>query len=221
MKMKFKIHDISRPIASGMTVYPGNPGVKLVHTKTFTRDGQTLSLMVLGLHAATHLDAPLHMVHGGWSVEQVPLEKCMGWGRVVANDKWQMANDKEDAKIEGEDIRKIKPRKREIILFKTRNSNRKSSKLDRKFEKNFVYLTEDAAQALVRAKVKAVGIDGPSIKKFRLRPDTVHPLLLKAGIMIYEGLNLHSIKPSRYFFIGLPLKIAGGEASPVRAVLVQ
>ena len=207
--MKMKIFDISRPIAAGEPVYPGNPKVQLRRVKTFKKDGSMLSEISMGLHTASHVDAPAHYAGKGKTIDKIPLEKCMGWCRVV-----DMTRAKAD--IGGSDVRRVKPQKDEIILFKTRNSRN-----TKRFDKKFVHVNEGAAGELVRAKVKAVGIDGPSIRKFRLRPDTVHPKFLKAGVVIFEGLNLDKVSAGRYYFIGLPLKIAGGEGSPVRAVLIR
>lgn len=206
-----RIFDISRPIARGEPAYPGNPRPILRRIKTFQRGGSTLSELSLGLHTASHVDAPLHYVWEGKSIEAVPLTKCLGWCRVV-----RVGNAKTE--IGEKQVRKIRPKKGEILLFKTKNSLPARS---RQFYKDFAHINEAAARLLVKAKIKAVGIDGPSIRKFRLRPDTVHPLLLKAGIPIFEGLDFSGVKPGRYYFIGLPLKIVFGEASPVRAVLVR
>lgn len=206
-----KIIDISRPISKLEAVYPGNPKVILEALKTFKKDGSSLSNISLGLHTASHLDGPSHYVKKGSTIDKVNLSNCVGWARVVDATKFK-------SEVEGRFIEKIQPKSGEIILFKTKNSVVSSGK---SFNQKFIHLNESAARVLVRANVKAVGTDGPSIRKFHLKPDTVHPLFLRAGILIYEGLDFKKAKPGRYFFIGLPLKIVGGEASPVRAVLLR
>ncbi len=206
--MTLKIFDISRPIAKGEPIYPGNAPVKLTHLKTFKKDKSVLSEIALGLHTASHVDAPMHYVKNGKAVDKIDLEECIGWARVIDATKYTEIGERE--------VSRISPKRGEIILFKTKNS--RSLK---KFDKHFAHLGESGARVLVKAGVKAVGIDGPSIRKFRLRPDTVHPLLLKAGLVVYEGLQFRDIKPGRYYFMGFPLKIARGEGSPVRAVLVR
>ncbi|TSC82421.1 MAG: arylformamidase, partial [Parcubacteria group bacterium Gr01-1014_20] len=162
------------------------------------------------LHTASHLDLPPHYSKSALSAEKINLEKCFGWARVVDMSKVK-------TEISAKEINRIKPKVDEILLIKTRNSSRHS----KKFDKKFVHLNESAAKALIKSGVKAVGIDGPSIRKFGLRPDTVHPLLLKRGVLIYEGLFLRNVKAGLYYFFGLPLKIVGGEASPVRAILIK
>ncbi|MEK9172978.1 MAG: cyclase family protein [Patescibacteria group bacterium] len=205
-----KVFDISRSIAKGEPIYPGNWPVNLERIKKYERDGSTLSGITLGLHTASHLDLPPHYAKSSLSADKVNLEKCFGWARVIDMSKIK-------TEITAREINRIKPKLDEILLLKTKNSAQHS----KKFNKNFIHLNESAAKAIVKSGIKAVGIDGPSIRKFGLRPDTVHPLLLKRGVLIYEGLLLSKIKPGRYYFFGLPLKIAGGEASPVRAVLIK
>ncbi len=205
-----RIYDISRPLSKGEPLYPGNEPVILRRDKIFKKDGSNSSSLSFGLHNGSHLDAPFHYLKNGLLVDRIQLGKCLGWCRVVDFTKIK-------SEISEREIRKIRPKTGEIILLKTKNSLNKS----RRFNPKFIHINEAAAKVLIKSKIKAVGIDGPSIRKFRLRPDTVHPLLLKGGILIYEGLNFKKVKPGRYFFIGLPLKIKGAEASPVRAVLLK
>ena len=205
----FTVFDISRPLAKSEPLYPGNPPVVVEWAKTFRKDGSNHACIETGVHNGTHVDAPLHSLKNGISVDRLALEQCIGWARVYDCTKCK-------DEITEKEIIKLDPKAGEIILFKTTNSRRSSA-----FNPKFVHLNEGAARMLVKAGVKAIGTDGPSIKKFRLRPDTVHPRILRAGTPIYEGLYLEKIKPGRYFFIGVPLKITGADASPVRALLMK
>lgn len=205
-----RIIDISRPISEKAAVYPGNMPVKLTRLKKFSQGGSNLSGISMGLHTATHLDAPSHYLGRGKEVADLPLGRFMGWCRVL-----DFSRAKES--IGTKEIRRAKPKRGEIILLKTRNSKNPG----RKFDPKFVHLDRGGAEALVKAGAAAVGIDGPSIRKFRLKPDDVHPYLLRAGVLIYEGLDLRLAPAGRYYFIGLPLKIEHAEASPVRAVLIK
>lgn len=207
---KLKIFDISRPIGKSEAVYPGNAVPALAKLKIFLKDKSNLSALSMGLHTASHLDAPLHYLKNGTTIDNLALDRCLGWCRVLDFTKVK-------SEISGRDIGRIKVKTDEIILLKTKNSYGSS----RRFNPKFVHINEEAARVLVKTNVRAVGIDGPSIRKFRLKPDTVHPMLLRVGIGVYEGLYLRNVKPGRYFFIGLPLKIKEAEASPVRAVLIK
>jgi len=206
-----KIYDISRPISETGPVYPGNAGPKLIKLKTFKQGGSNLGALHLGLHTASHIDAPLHYLNNGQSIDKITLEKFIGWVRVIDCTKVKL-------EIGEAEIKQAKPKAGEIIFFKTKNS---LFRHNQKFNPSFIHIDFLAARALIKAKVKAVGIDGPSIRKFRLKPDVVHPILLRAGIPIYEGLDFSKVKAGGYFFVGLPLKIVGAEASPVRAILIR
>lgn len=206
-----KIYDISRSVSKEEPIYPGNLGVKLISLKKYKKDGSTLSGIEFGLHAGSHLDAPPHYTKSSQTVDRIDLQQTLGWCRVVDFSKLKAGQ------ITAKEINRVQAKVGEIILLKTKNSETKL----RKFNKKFVHIEETAAKAIVKSGIKAIGIDGPSIRKFGLRPDTVHPLLLKNKILIYEGLYLKDIPPGRYYFFGLPIKIVGAEASPVRAILIK
>ncbi len=82
-------------------------------------------------------------------------------------------------------------------------------------------MSEPAARACLDRGVKLVGIDYFTVDSFTSETFPVHKCLLSAGVIIMETVNLRDVKPGRYTLICLPLRLAGAEASPVRAVLVQ
>src|SRR3989344_3172673 len=144
-----KIYDLSKRIDKRDPIYPGNPRVVLKRIKKFSRrNPSNLSGIALGLHTASHLDAPLHYLKNGRSVDRVLLEKCIGWCKVLDLTK----NKKE---ITEKDLKPAKLRRGEILLLKTRNSRTTG-----RFDKNFVHITDGAAKFLVKLRIKAVGIDG-------------------------------------------------------------
>jgi arylformamidase len=110
------------------------------------------------------------------------------------------------------------PPRTKRVLFRTRNSNYWES--NRKtFIKGFVALTPKAAEYLIKRGVKLVGIDYLSIAPFD-DPTPTHKILLEAGIVILEGLNLTGVDQGRYTLYCLPLKLSGVEGAPARAILV-
>jgi arylformamidase len=111
----------------------------------------------------------------------------------------------------------IPPRTRRL-LFRTRNSNYwiENQKV---FHTDFVALSPDAAQWLVNRGVKLVGIDYLSIAPFNDGQPT-HDVLLKAGVVIVEGLDLSKISQGRYTLHCLPLKLAGSDGAPARVILI-
>src|SRR3989344_6192892 len=129
-----KIIDISRPISAREPLYPGNLPVTLLPLKKFSRDGSNLSGLKLGLHSGSHMDAPRHYVREGKSVDKVVLEQCVGWCR-VSDIGYRISE------IGEKEVRRIKPKQGEIILFKTKNSRAKG----RRFDPSFAHVTEPGA----------------------------------------------------------------------------
>ena len=111
----------------------------------------------------------------------------------------------------------IPPRTRRL-LFKTRNSAI-WARGERRFQKDIVGVSPDGAQYLVDRRVKLIGVDYLSVAPFdnTLEP---HRILLGAGIVVVEGLNLTEVSQGRYTLYCLPLKIAGADGAPARAILV-
>ena len=88
-------------------------------------------------------------------------------------------------------------------------------------EKEYIYISEDAAEYLAEIGVKLVGIDYLSVEQYGAARPAAHIILLKAGVVLVEGLNLSEVQPGHYDLICLPLLIRGGDGSPCRAVLVD
>ena len=201
-----KIIDISLPLSDKTIVYPGNPEVKIA---TIPGKTSTHSEITIGSHTGTHLDAPKHVFENGAGVDKVDLNKIVGECRVL-----DMTRVKEAISVD--DLKKEKIKKGERILVKTRNSKRGFEK----FYDDYVYLDGEAAEFLAKKKIALFGIDYLSVKK-RGGPDNrPHTELLKNGVVIFEGLDLSKAKPGKYFFVGLPLKFAGLDGSPARAILL-
>jgi arylformamidase len=201
--------DVSVPVRSGMVHWPDNPPIELVRTHDVAKgDPATLSRLSLGVHSGTHVDAPVHFLADGAGVDAVPLDHLLGEARVVEVG--------DGPSISAAQLRVIDPRPGERLLFKTRNSAR-GWKTDR-FLPDFVYLSLEGAALLVERRVRTVGIDYLSIAGMDEGVPT-HQSLLKNGICIIEGLDLSAVGPGRYELFCLPLRLAGADGAPARAVL--
>ncbi|OGK19132.1 hypothetical protein A3G67_02570 [Candidatus Roizmanbacteria bacterium RIFCSPLOWO2_12_FULL_40_12] len=208
--MKFnKIIDISVDLNKKTVVYPGTPEMVIEETKS-TATGSQLSKITFSSHIGTHIDAPLHAIAGGISLDQINLEKFIGTCRVV-----DMQSSKPS--ISTEDVKKTNPQKGERILFKTSNSERGLET----FYEDFVFLSPEAASHLATSEVSLVGIDYFSIKQKGSTDNRPHTELLAKNIPIVEGINLKDVEPGEYFLIALPLKFIGTDGSPARVVLLQ
>jgi arylformamidase len=202
--------DISVTIKAGMAHWPDNPEIKVDKMLSMDRgDVCNVSVLSLGSHTGTHMDAPLHFIANGKSLDKMPLDATIGPVRVIEI--------KDKVAVTAAEIASCKFKPGERILFKTRNST-KSWKTDN-FDEDFVYISKEAAALLAKAKIRTVGIDYLSVGGFRKDGVETHHALLGAGIWIIEGLNLSKIKPGKYELCCLPLKVLNSDGAPARALL--
>ena len=181
---------------------------KIEITSTTKTGNANESRIHLDAHTGTHADAPFHFLDKGKGIDRVSAEKFIGECIVIDLTKIKKRG------IEKKDLVNSKIKKDDIVILKTLNKQEKT------FDFDFVYLAESGAKFLVSKNIKSVGINALGIE--RSQPEySTHKSLLSKGIIIFEGLELSKINPGRYFFIGLPLKIKEGDASPIRAVLVK
>jgi arylformamidase len=202
-----KFIDITLPLTPAMQVYPGEPGPELTPlSRIADGDPANVSHLCLGTHTGTHVDAPRHFIEGGADVAAMSLDSLCGPARVVGiKDRVAVRR----AELEGIDAV-------ERVLFRTRNGELWSKQ---GFQKDFVYLAPDAAEFLLDRGVKLVGIDYLSIEQFHSSDYPVHHMLLEAGVVIVEGLDLRRVSPGEYDLWCLPLKLDGADGCPARVVL--
>jgi arylformamidase len=202
--------DVSVPLRPGMVVWPGDPPVRIERISAIADGGVVnMSAISMCLHTGTHVDAPLHFLEGGRSLEEMPLDALSGPARVI--------DIRSPKAIRVREFGALRIRRGERILFKTRNSARCWRAGE--FCRDYVYLTREAATELVRRGIAAVGIDYLSIGAPNEEGYEVHRMLLGAGIWIIEGLDLSSVPAGRYELICLPLKVPGADGAPARALL--
>jgi len=207
-----KVYDISLTLRQRMPVYPGEPTPLLEPTRQMERgDFCNVSRLTIATHTGTHIDAPLHFLPGAASVDQLPVDVLVGPALVV-----EMGVEQEITAADLEAAAILSGTER--VLFKTRNSRLLE---EDDFRRDFVYLTLDAARWLVEWGVRLVAIDYLSVEQMDAQPNIVHQTLLRAGVVIVEGVNLRQVAAGPYLLACLPLKIEGADGSPVRAVLVE
>jgi len=205
-----RVWDVSVPNRPDMHFYPGDPTLEQTQIRAIKRgDAANLTHLSLGAHTGTHVDAPAHFIDGAPTLEQVPLD-CMVGPAQVLDVRGRAAIDA--AALGGQAITA------DILLFRTDNSERWGKA---GFQKDFVYLTRDAAEVLVARGVKTIGWDYLSIEQFGSQTFEVHKLLLGRGILIIEGLDLRAIEAGSYQLACLPLKLEGVDGAPARAVLMR
>jgi arylformamidase len=202
--------DVSVPLRTGMVHWPDNPPVKIDRVMDLERgDAASVSSMSMGVHTGTHMDAPAHFQRGGVGIDQMPLEATLGLARVIE------IGDPVSIKRAELEAAGLQPGER--VLFRTRNSERCWQ--SDAFVEDFVFISRQAAAYLAERRVRTVGVDYLSVGGFREDAEETHLALLQAGIWVVEGLNLSAVRAGTYEFICLPLRIAGGDGAPARAVL--
>jgi len=206
-----KLVDISLPIRSAMTVYRGNPPVRIRPAMTLRKDHVNLSELCLGSHTGTHVDAPSHFINGAKGIDRVDLGRFIG-------PAWVADLRRVRGGIRAVDLSRARiPRGTRRILLRTSNSRLWHPA--RPFRTDFVYLAADGADWMVERAVELVGIDYLSIEGFGVPGAPTHHRLLGAGIPILEGLDLFTVRPGWWQMAALPLRIKEGDAGLTRAVL--
>jgi arylformamidase len=206
-----RVIDISVPNERGMHVYPGDPVPQIESVRRIGRgDPCNLSLLTLGSHTGTHVDAPYHFLSDGARLGDVELDRMIGEA-LVADLRGRAA-------IDAASLANVALRDGDILLCLTDNSRRWEAP---EFQRDFTYLTEDAADLLVTRGARAVGMDYLSIERFGSSDFPVHHRLLGAGVFVIEGLDLRAVEPGRYTLVCLPLKFPDLDGAPARAVLLS
>ena len=202
--------DISVTLKEGMVRWPGDRKLKIERAKKIA-DGEEVNVsgVSMCMHAGTHIDAPFHFFERGMTIDKIPIDAVIGKARVI------QIHDKTSIKVK--DLEKNQVCEGERLLFKTLNSSWCWN--SDKFNRDFVYISKEAAQFLASMKILTVGIDYLSVGGYSDDGLEIHRILLDAGIWIIEGLNLSLLKEGEYDLICLPLKISGVEGAPARAVV--
>jgi arylformamidase len=209
-----RTYDISLTITPDFPVWPGDPKIEFNRISKM-EEGASCNVTHLSLsaHVGTHVDAPYHFL-GGDSPTVENLSLSLLTGRVYV---LHLPDEVTQITAQVLEQAEIPPRTRRL-LFRTRNSHYWQNG-ERDFQANFVALTRDAAEYIVDHGVRLVGIDYLSIAPFDAGAPT-HEVLLKAGVVVVEGLNLSEVSQGRYTLFCLPLKIGGADGAPARAILI-
>ena len=206
--MASRYYDVTVPISARLPVWPGDPKVRLERSRFADGDNVVHSLRLhLGNHTGTHVDAPRHMLEGGATLDQIPIERWLGPARVLAVEAPQVGAEE----LAGVDLEGI-----DKVLFKTANAGKLH---EPEFDTDFVALTPSGARLLVERGVRLVGIDYLGIEAYSSEDFATHHILLGAGVLIIEGLDLARVPPGDYELLCLPLAIERGDGAPARVVL--
>lgn len=203
-----KIYDISLTLAPQSIRWVTAQPLELIERKRMSRgDTNNSSSVHTSVHAGTHVDAPFHFVPDGATIESLPLDLFIGPARVCAIES--------GARITAEDVTRADVRGESRVLFKTRNSALLQKGV---YDASFAPFSVDGAKALVDLGVKLVGLDYLSAAAADEQVP-VHRAFLDHGVILLEGVDLSQVPPGRYELFCPPVKLAGSDGAPCRAVL--
>jgi arylformamidase len=206
-----KIWDISRTLADDLAPWPGDTPFHFQLTRKIPQgDAVNLGAISLSVHNGAHADAPFHFDAEGKTIEQLSLEAYFGPAVVV--DLTKLFAD--EIKIDNLKTRRAEIENTSRVLIKTdvwRDSTI--------FPERIPVIAPDVAEWLQARGVLLLALDLPSVDPIDAKVLRNHHALNRAGIAIVESLDLSAIEAGVYNFAAFPLKIAGGDGAPVRAVL--
>lgn len=207
-----EIIDISMPIHVDMPVYKNIPAKRPEFQITSQHTPGALvtvreTRVHLDVHTGTHIDAPLHMVPDGGTIDEFNPAQMVRECRVV--DLTHVQGSIHRADVEGLDVQE-----NDFLLFKTSNS------FDDVFNPEFIFLAQDAAEYLAEKKIAGVGTDALGIERAQTGHPT-HKTLFKAGVTVIEGLRLAKVTAGTYTLIAAPLNLVGLDAAPARILLMR
>lgn len=201
--------DITRPLTPGMIHWPGDNAFQLIPVCHITGlNTCNLTEIRTSAHIGTHLDAPRHYVAGGTDIAGIAVERLCGPATVV--------HFMEERNLRAADLEKTDMPVGDRVLLRTANERLWGKN---EFSKDYYIITADAARWLVDHGTPLVGIDYLSVDSYNTRDHVAHYTLLEAGVLIVEGVDLSHVTPGRYELVALPLKIHGGDGSPIRAMV--
>ena len=195
-----KIYDISQEVF-GCAVYPGDPKPEK-KTMMQISEGAVCNLSAFSMcaHNGTHVDAPLHFIDGGKSVDRVALDRFIGYAYVAAHEGDILAADAER------------------ILEKA--AERDARAAERILVKGRAVMTAEAAKVFAEKKIRLFGNESQTVGPENA-PMEVHLIMLGAEIVLLEGIRLADVEEGVYLLHAAPLNLGGAEGAPCRATLIS
>jgi arylformamidase len=207
-----RIIDLTVPLENGQR------GVSIEPARTLESDGWNATTLGLYSHCGTHMDAPLHFGVSNQTIDEIPLESCMGPAWVA-----DLTGIEPRAMIAVKDLKETKEKVRtgDGLLLRTGWSRRIGNP---SYRNALPRVSVELAQWCAERGVRLLGVEPPSVADVNNLEEltAVHEILLGANILIVEGLtNLDQIRREQVTFMAFPLRIKAGDGSPVRAIAIE
>lgn len=190
-----KIYDISQELF-GCAVYPGDPQPERFVTLSI-KNGDVCNLTAFKMcaHNGTHVDAPFHFYADGKTIDQVDLDRFIGWAYVAEHEGDISADDAKNILKAAKDCERILVKGKAVV-------------------------TKEAAQVFSQAGIKLFGNESQTVGPIDA-PKEVHLIMLGAEIVLLEGIRLEKVPAGKYFLNAIPLNLGGADGSPCRATLLE
>ncbi len=201
------IYDISPVIDAELRVWPGDvPPTREIQSDIARGDLVTQSVLRTTVHVGAHVDAPSHYGVTGATIDRCEVDAFIGPCQVIRVDV------EPGQALQPADVRTTLLADR--VLFATGTYPD-----PREFREDFAALSPELLDVLAANRVRLVGIDTPSVDLFRADGLPVHRRAFEHGMLLLEGIRLEAVPDGLHELIALPLRLAGFDGSPVRAVL--
>ena len=197
---EMELYDISQEVFSGR-VFPGDP-VPEKHTLLSMHEGAVCNLTAFQMcaHNGTHVDAPYHFYKDGEAIDQVSLDRFIGYAYVAEHTGELTAEAAESILYAA---KACQPESAERILIKGKTT-----------------VTEEAARVFAGEKIKLLGVESQTVGP-EDSPKEVHLIMLGAGIILLEGINLSQVTAGAYILNAAPINLGGSDGAPCRATLIK
>ncbi len=197
-----KYLDLSVVVDEKTPVYPGDPATKIETAGVFAKDGWCDHYISIGTHVGTHIDAPMHMLEDGTSLDKFSIQQFIGRGCYVD------VTDGNFDVLKNADIQT-----NDIVLLHTGVGSKYH---DPVYFEDYPAMSEELAHYLVEKKVKMVGIDACSVDNQDGFP--VHKIILGGNVLIIENLSsLEKLAGKEFTVYALPIKLAV-DGAPARVI---
>jgi arylformamidase len=208
-----KVYDLSHTIEPGMPVFPGTEPPLFLQGNTITTDGFAEKKITFFSHTGTHIDAPAHILADQPDLGQLPIDSF--FGQALRIDISTIKGDTINTSQLEPYLKQLK--QVDFVLFAAGWYTYWGSDT---YFLGYPVLTPDAAKLLCQYKLKGIGFDSISADRADSHTLPIHRILLKKMIIIENLANLETIPTNLFLFSCLPLKIADGDGSPVRAIAI-